>query len=567
MKIKLFAFFTALGWITSSLNARTGMADTIYSGGSIITINDAAPLAEALAVKDGKILAVGSRADVLRTRSSSTILIDLGGKTLLPGFLDGHSHFINSLTVATQANVYAPPFGPGNTIEGIVGALRKLQKEQNIKPGETIMAYGYDDNALPAGHQLSAADLDPFFPDNPVMVGHVSLHGAVLNSAALKKYNITAKTITPEGGIIARKPGSSEPAGLLMETAFLPIFAQLPKPGPEESMAALEKGQKIYAAAGITTAQEGATHLADLRILQKGAAAGKLFIDVVAYPFITETDAILKINPPSTFGKYQQGLKLGGIKITADGSPQGRTAFFTTPYLQGGPGGETDWRGEPTFPLPMLNGMIKKVYDLGLPLLIHANGDAAIDAVLAGHEAALGDKKAGNHRTSIIHCQFVRKDQLEKIAAWNLIPSFYTEHTYFFATTHIANRGRAQAEFLSPLKTALSKGIRFTNHTDFNVAPIDQLFVLWTAVNRVSRENEVIGAHERITPMEGLKALTINAAYTCREEAFKGSLEPGKLADLVILDKNPLTVDPLSIRDIKVMETIKAGKTVFTAGH
>ena len=198
-----------------------------------------------------------------------------------------------------------------------------------------------------------------------------------------------------------------------------------------------------------------------------------------------------------------------------------------------------------------------------MPLIIHANGDAAIDLILAGHEAALGDRKAGDHRTGIIHCQFVRRNQLDKIAAWKLIPSFNTEHTYFFATTHIANRGKEQAEFISPLKASLAKGIRFANHTDFNVAPIDQLFVLWTAVNRVSREGEVIGPAERVTPLEGLKALTLNAAYWYREEATKGSLETGKLADLVILDKNPLTVPPMTIKDIKVVETIKEGRTLF----
>lgn len=557
--------FDSHGEKTGGGSAKADVADTIYTGGDIVTVNDTAPSAEALAVKNGKILAVGNKTDVFKTKGDGTKLVDLGGRTLLPGFLDGHSHFINSLVVANQANVFSPPFGPGDSIEGIIAALKKLQKDQNIKPGELIMAYGYDDNVLPADHKLSAADLDPHFPDNPVMVGHVSLHGAVLNSLALKEYNITAATETPPGGIIVRKPGSNEPAGLLMETAFLPIFATLPKPTPEAALAALAAGQKLYAAAGITTAQEGATHMADLEILQRGAKEGKLFIDVIAYPFITEIDHVLKANQPSTFGKYNNRLKLGGIKITADGSPQGRTAFFTTPYLTGGPGGEKHWKGEPTFPLPMLNAMIKKVYDAGLPLIIHANGDAAIDAILAGHEATLGDKKAGDHRTGIIHCQFVRKDQLDKIAAWHLFPSFYTEHTYFFATTHIDNRGKEQAAFLSPLKTALAKGIRFANHTDFNVAPIDQLFVLWSAVNRVSREGEVIGPDERISPLEALKALTINPAYWYREEETKGSLEPGKLADLVILDKNPLTVDPMTIKDIKVVETIKEGKTVFVA--
>ncbi len=540
-------------------------ADTIYTDGHVITMNDANPSAEALAVKDGRILAVGTSASVLKTRGKETRVVKLNGKTLLPGFIDGHSHFINSLTVANQANVYAPPFGPGNTVEGIVSALKKLQAELHVRPGEFILAYGYDENALPPDHPLTTADLDPAFPDNPVLVGHVSLHGAVLNSVALKKFKITSETPTPEGGIILRKPGTQEPSGLLMETAFLPIISALPKPTAEQSLVALEKGQRIYAAAGITTAQDGASHLADVEILKRGAAAGKFFIDVVSFPFITDLDAVLAKYPVTSFGKYDHGLKLGGIKITADGSPQGRTAFFTTPYLKGGPGGEQDWKGEPTFPKPVLQTMIKRVYDAGLPLIVHANGDAAIDTFLEAHAAALGDKKAGDHRTGIIHCQFVRPDQLDKIAAWNIIPSFYTEHTYFFGSTHVANRGMAQAEFISPLKTAVSRGIRFANHTDFNVAPIDQMFVLWTAVNRVTREGTVLGANEQVTPMEGLKALTIHPAYWYREESSKGSLEVGKLADLVILDRNPLTVDPMTIKDIHVVETIKEGRTIYAA--
>jgi predicted amidohydrolase YtcJ len=200
-----------------------------------------------------------------------------------------------------------------------------------------------------------------------------------------------------------------------------------------------------------------------------------------------------------------------------------------------------------------------------VPLIIHCNGDAAIENFLNAHEAALGDATAGDHRTGIIHCQFVRKDQLDKIAAWKIIPSFYTEHTYFFGTTHVKQRGKEQAHFLSPLKSALDRGIIFGNHTDFNVAPIDQLFVVWSAVNRISREGEVIGADERVSAYEALKAVTCNVAYWYREEATKGTLEPGKLADLVILDQDPLKVEPMAIKDIKVLETIKEGTTIYFA--
>jgi predicted amidohydrolase YtcJ len=427
------------------------------------------------------------------------------------------------------------------------------------------MGYGYDDSIYPDDGKLTAADLDPHFPDHPVMVGHVSLHGAVLNSAALAKYKITADTPTPPGGVIVRKPGGNEPEGLLMETAFLPIFASLPKPSPAAEMQALVDGQKIFAAAGVTTAHEGATHFDQLQLLQRGAKEGKLFIDVVSYPFITDFEPVMRNNPPATFMKYNSGLKLGGIKVTIDGSPQGRTAHFTTPYLTGGPSGEQDWKGEPTFPVETINKMVKSVYDAKLPLIIHCNGDAAIDNFLKAHELALGDAKSGDHRTSIIHCQFVRKDQLDKIAEYKIIPSFYTEHTYFFGSTHVRQRGKEQAHFLSPLKSALDRGITFANHTDFNVAPIDQLFVVWSAVNRLSREGEVIGADERIGAYDALKAVTCNVAYWYREEADKGTLEAGKLADLVILDKDPLKVDVMAIKDVKVVETFKAGKSIYRA--
>jgi predicted amidohydrolase YtcJ len=557
-------FLATLFGLTLSVSAQT--VDTIYHHGSILTMAGKEPAyVEALSVKDGRIFATGTKGEVLKAKGDATKVVDLGGKALLPGFMDGHGHFINALSLAGQANCYAAPFGPGNTKVGIIAALKQLIAERKIPAGEVVMGYGYDDSIFPEGGKLTAADLDPHFPDHPVMVGHVSLHGAVLNALAFKKYNISAATETPPGGVITRKPGSQEPEGLVMETAFLPIAASLPKPSPDQLIQALVDGQKLYAAAGVTTAQEGATHLSDLQILQQGAREKKLYIDVVAFPFITEFKQIMRANPPETFLKYDNRLKLGGIKVTIDGSPQGRTAHFTTPYLTGGPSGKKDWKGEPTFPVETINQMVKAVYDLKLPLIIHCNGDAAIDNFLAAHEAALGEAKAGDHRTGIIHCQFVRKDQLDKIAGWKIIPSFYTEHTFFFGSTHLRNRGKEQAYFLSPLKSALDRGITFANHTDFNVAPIDQLFVVWSAVNRISREGEIIGPDERVSAYEALKAITVNVAYWYREEDRKGTLEAGKLADLVILDKDPLKVEPMAIKDIKVVETIKEGKSIYNA--
>jgi predicted amidohydrolase YtcJ len=536
-------------------------ADAVYHGGDIVTIDDKNPTAEAVAVKDGKIVAVGRKDEVFKFKNDATRVIDLKGKTLAPGFIDGHSHFINSLHVSRQANCFSPPAGPAKSIADIVAELKKIQQQNKIPKGGFIVGYGYDSNVLIDQREMTAADLDAHFPDNPVMVQHVSLHGAVFNSVALKKYKITRDTPTPKGGIILRKPESNEPAGLVMETAFLPIFSNLPKPSEAEMLDRLQAGQEIYAAAGITTAQEGATHAKDLELLQKGAAQKRLFIDVVALPFISAAKEIVKNNPPATFGTYQNRLKLGGIKITSDGSPQGKTAFFTTPYLTGGPNGETNWKGEPSFPKAELQEMVRFVYDQKLQLFIHCNGDAAIDMFLESHEMAAKDRRA-DRRTTVIHSQFVRKDQLEKYSDYKIIPSFFTEHCFYFGETHIKNRGQKQAEFLSPMKTALGMGIRCANHTDFNVSPINQLFVVWTAVNRISRAGAIIGADERITPLQALKAITLDGAYLYREEQSKGSIEVGKLADLVILSENPLTVDPIRIKDIRVIETIKEGRTV-----
>lgn len=539
-------------------------ADTIYTGGDIITVNDSQPSVDALAVKDGTILAVGTRAQIERAhKGRATIVVDLAGKTLLPGFIDPHSHYISAITVANQVNVFAPPAGPGKDIPSIIAELKKFRDEHHVAKGELIQAYGYDDNAMPNGIGLTRDDLDLDFADNPVLVGHVSMHGVVLNAAAMKLYGISAATKTPPGGIILRKPGSNEPSGLVMETAYLPIASALPKPTAEQEIEWSRAGQLLYAAAGITTAQEGATHLSDLALMQRVATSGANIIDIIAYPFVTDFEAVLAQNPLGTWGRYVNRLKLGGAKITLDGSIQGKTAYFTTPYLTGGPGGQKGWKGEPTFPEPYVQAFVQRIYGLGLPMNIHANGDAAIDMALRAHEyAAAGDLSKQRHVT-IIHSQMVRPDQLDKFVTYKMTPSFFTEHAYYFADTHLLNRGKAQTFFLSPMRTAIDKGLRPTNHTDFVVAPLDQMFVMWTAVNRISRNGVVIGPDQRISPLEALKAITINAAYQYSEETSKGSLEPGKLADLVILDRNPLTVDPMTIKDIRVVETIKEGKTIY----
>ena len=509
---------------TQSGAAAAQAADAIYTGGDIVTVNDAQPTVEALAVKEGKIQAAGTRADVERAhKGAGTKNVDLAGRTLLPSFIDAHGHYINALTVANQVNLYAPPAGPGTDPDAIVAELARFRDAKKIPAGELIQAYGYDENVMPKGNLLNRDHLDRAFPDNPVLVGHVSMHGAVLNSAALKKYGYSAAYKTPSGGVVVRKPGTNEPYGLIMETAYLPVFSALPKPTREQEASWSTAGQTLYAEAGITLAHEGATHADELEVIQRATAVGANIIDVVAYPFMTDLGKIIPANPVTGWGKYDKHLKIGGVKITADGSPQGKTAFFTTPYLTGGPGGEKNWRGEPTMPQDDLNKLVKQVYDMNVPLIVHTNGDATIDMFLKAYEFARAGDFSRPWNVTTIHTQFMRKDHIEKFVKYKIRPSFYTLHTFYFATAHKNNRGPEQAAYISPMRDAIDAGLRPTNHTDFYVAPLDQMFMMWSAVNRISREGGVLGPDQRITPMEALKSQTIWAAEQYRGTGVEGN--------------------------------------------
>lgn len=538
------------------------IADLIFVGGDILTMNDTARSAAALAVKDGRILAVGNEAKVMATRGASTRMVDLGGRTLLPGFIDGHSHFINAVRMSTWANVSAPPVGKARDIAGIVAELVASRERLALKPGEWVIGYGYDGTTLADGREMTRADLDPHFPDNPVMILHVSLHGAVLNTAGFRATGFDLLAPTPAGGMTARLPGSEEAAGLVMEHSFIPIYMKMPAATEQEQLEAFAAAQALYAGNGYTTTQDAPMEPATRGLYHKAADQGRLVIDIVGYVNWLEFPELLD-RKGEPFGKgYERRFRIGGVKIVGDGSPQGKTAFWSKPLLTAGPGGEKDWRGEPNITPQELNRLVKLAYDNGIPVMTHCNGDATIDMMLDAHEAA--GAPAGK-RTVIIHSQFVRPDQLERYVRYGFVPSFFTNHAFFWGDVHVENLGRERAHFLSPTRTAKAMGIRFSNHSDFAVTPLNPMFILWTSVSRTSRSGQVIGPDERLDPWDGLRALTIDAAFQYGEEREKGSLEAGKLADLVVLDRNPLAVPVDGIKDIRIVETFKEGRSIFRA--
>ena len=539
---------------------------TVYSGGDILTMAGAEPAyAEALAVRDGKILAVGTRAEVDKAAGSGAAQVDLAGRTLLPGFIDGHSHLLNYADSLVQANLNPPPIGGVTKIADIIEALRKLKSDMKAGPGDPLIGQGYDQDMLAEGRHPTAADLDAAFPDNPVILVHASGHMLVANSLAFKAVKIDASTPDPEGGTILRKPGGREPLGLVQEMGmypFQPILKGARK--PEVDLDLVKRAVAHYAANGYTTASEALVLGEKMPVIEAAADAGAFSIDVIALPAFTMAAELVGTGKIK-WGEYRKGLKYAGLKIAVDGSPQGKTAYLTRPFLTPVPGCKTDCRGFPNLTQDQVNQLVLLTYKNGVQMFSHCNGDAAIDMMIAGHENAekVLATPGKDRRTVIIHSQIMRPDQLDAYAKQGLLPSFFSNHVYYWGDVHYANLGPERAEFISPLASAFKRGIRATNHTDATVTPTDPMFLLWTSVNRVTREGRVLGEAERVTPYQGLQALTVNGAYEYFEEASKGTLEVGKRADFVVLDKNPIKVAPMTLKDIRVLETIKDGKRVY----
>ncbi len=540
-------------------------ADVIYSGGPIVTVNDAQPGAEALAVKDGRILAVGAKAEVEKShKGQTTEMIDIGGRTLAPGFVDGHMHVLALGAQAVGANLLAPPDGEVESVDDLVTKLREFANGPDVARTGWIFGTGYDDALL--GRHPNRDDLDKVSTEVPVIAMHISGHFSAVNSAALRKIGYTSATKDPEGGVIRRRRGSREPLGVNEETAhFAYLFQALSPPKPEDQDYFLRKGLELAKSFGHTTASEGRLMAPQHEDLVSASERGLLDIDVMAYVDYTAKDVLAT----PWFGRSYKGrYRLAGLKITLDGSPQGRTAWRTIPYLIPPDGQQHGYRGYPSIPdTALAASLVEEAYQMGWPVHIHANGDAAIDQMIDAVRPAHQKHGPGDRRLTLIHGQFLRKDQIPDLRELQIFPSLFPMHTFYWGDWYDQIIGPELAQQISPMRSALNAGMVATSHTDAPVALPNLMQVMWATVNRTSRSGKVMGADERITPIEALKAITLWGAYEHFEEKSKGSLEPGKLADMVILSDNPLTIDPKKINTIVVLETIKEGKTVYKREH
>ena len=547
----------------SSKKAVTENADVIYYGGDIITLEgDSAIYPEAVLVSQGKISFVGNKEAAIKQASEAYSMVDLKGKTLVPGFIDGHQHFFALGAQAIYANLLASPDGNCNSIDDLVNELKSWhEKNGTTKSQGWIMGTGFDDAVLKENRFLTKDDLDKVSKDIPVMATHISGHFCSVNSKGLEVLGITENTKDPSGGVIRRVKGSKEPNGVLEELAAIPHMMKLIAP-PQKEMSDMfmDAGQKLAASYGYTTCNEGRA-TGNHELLADYANRGKLYLDVNSW---IDYSVPKYMRSEWNSKDYKNHYRIAGLKLTLDGSPQGRTAWRTTPYLIPPDGQQKGYKGYPAIPNDKdIQNIVDSSFANNWQLKAHCNGDAAADQLFRAINKASAKYGNNDRRTILIHGQLIRMDQLDSLKKYDMVGSFFPMHTFYWGDWYKQIIGPDQAQKISPIKSAMNKGIRVTSHTDAPVALPNLMMIMYTTVNRVSRSGTVMGPDERLTPYEALKSITLWGAEQFFEEKKKGSLVAGKLADMVVLDKNPLKVDPMTLKDIIVLETIKEGKSIY----
>ena len=562
MKIPSYPLLIALFCI--ALTARAQQANTIYINGSVLTMNDALPSAEAVAVKDGSILAVVSEAEITKMRGPTTRVVDLEGRTMLPGFVDAHGHVMAGGLQALAANLLAPPDGEVTDIKSLQQTLRTWMAEnpKAVSDIKLVVGFGYDNAQLDELRHPLREELDAVSEEVPIVLVHQSGHLLSVNTKALEVGEITAETPNPQGGVIQRKEGSKEPNGVLEETAAFPLLVKLlGRVGPEGSAAFFKAGAELWARFGYTTAQDGRTMPGALPSMRQVAASGELSIDVVSYLDVLVAREQIADEVSSD---YVNRFRVGGAKLTIDGSPQGFTAWRDRPYFRPVGNYPPGYVGYPAATAEQVGSAIDWAYEHNIQILTHANGEAASDQLLAFLTEATRKHGKGDRRPVLIHGQFLREEQVDQINALGVIPSLFPMHTFYWGDWHRDHTvGPVLSDNISPTGWCVQRGMRFTTHHDAPVAFPNSMRVLDATVTRRSRSGDIIGPEQRVDVMTALKAMTIWPAWQHFEEDRKGSIEPGKLADFVILSQDPTKVDPETLDELRVVKTIKEDVVIF----
>lgn len=512
----------------------------IYFNGDILTMDD--NHYESVYVENDIIKRCGDYKQLIAEIPSDTIHVDLQGKCLMPSFIDSHSHLVAFASTLKLVNL-----SKATSIKDIINSFKKHIKTNNYSKNEMIIGFGYDHNFLKEKRHPTASELDNISATNPIMISHASGHMGVINTKAIELLGLNDQVSDPVGGKYGRDE-NGHLNGYLEEQAFI---SNSNKGGANIDLKnQILDALKIYASYGITTVQEGFMKDNEYQLLNALSKDHKLFLDVVGYVDIKDHRHIYQEN--KQYHQYLNNFKLGGYKMFLDGSPQGKTAWLSKPYENSG-----DYCGYPIYQDNEVNSFVRTALNDNAQLLTHCNGDAASNQLLNAFNDEFTEL-----RPVMIHSQTLRPDQLPRLKRIGMIPSFFIGHVYYWGDIHLQNLG-SRANKISCVNSASKIDLPYTFHQDTPVIPPNMLESVWCAVKRKTKNGVILGADERITVYDALKAVTINGAYQYFEENSKGTIKEGKKADLIILDNNPCKVDIDEIKNIKIIETIKDGKTVY----
>ena len=538
-------------------------ADVLFLNGAVVTVDERRPRATAVAVAHGRVLAVGSDADLRDLRGPATQVVDLAGRALLPGFHDAHDHMIG---FGMQLRMVRVDAASAPDLDALVAAL--AQRAADTPPGGWVKGAGYDDNTLTPARHPTRDDLDRASRDHPIYLRHTSGHMAVLNSAALEAVGIDAQTPDPEGGRIVRDAGG-RPTGLLLEKAMhLATAAFHPHP-LDELLDALGAANDVYVREGITSHTEagigylsGIEALAYRRAVDDGRLQVRSSLMVAAEHLESlrgaegEEAFALSLGITSRWGDDR--LRLGAVKMFSDGSLIGQTAAMRDGYV-----GDPDNHGLFATPRETLRDWILRAHASGWQCAVHAIGDEAVDFILDCYEEALERWPRDDHRHRIEHCAMVSSATVRRIARLGVVPVPQQRFIGELGDGFLRVLGRERVRWCYVQKSFLDHGVALPGSSDRYVVQGAPLLGIHDAVNQRTDAGEPYVPEEALTVEQALRAFTLDAAYASFEEAHKGSITPGKLADLVVLGEDPTAIDPTSIRDVRVDATMIGGAFVF----
>lgn len=532
------------------------MGNTLFANALVRTLDDAGTVAEAVLVSDGKIVAVGSTADLRAQAPADTKEVDLGGATLLPGFIENHNHFMSTGQAFAHVDLR------GEYCDSIPEMQRKLRERAAQTPaGGWVIGRGYDQTLLEENRHPTRYDLDAAVPDHPAMITHISGHAMVANSVALKMAGLNADSPHIPGGEILRDE-HGEPTGVLLEgPAMRPVRDLVPKATVDTLRSGLALARDEFMPLGISTVHDAMIHSRDeIDAYVAAMASGELPMRayLMIHPDLYNGDLEGQSGDIGvSYGLPPNRLVAGPVKFFQDGAIQAYTASLTQPYFD-----QPDEYGVKIYDPEELAALILEYHKAGRQIAIHGNGDSAIDDILNGYEAALEAYPRENHRHRIEHLQLARQDQIDRMARLGVVSSVFINHLWQFGDRHLSRfLGPERALRMEPLASLTKAGIKWGLHSDCPVTEVNPLRGIWLAVNRLTSSGQAIGEEEKVSVEQALRGFGPDAAYLAFQENIMGTIAPGFVADFAVISEDPVAV-PETIKDIEVLATIIDGEIV-----